>query len=407
MVSRLIKTEEDYKLALKRIEALMDAQAGSPEADELELLSTLVEMYEERHFPMDRPDPVDAVKFRMEQLGLRPRDLIPFLGSRSKVSEVLNRKKPLSLTMMRNLHKGLGIPAEVLLQGQEAKFPDDVPGADCSKFPLEEMAKRGWIPKIRGLRDKCEELLRGFIARAGGFESVAGAFFRGTRSVRLNAKADRYAIAAWCLRVIELGQAIPLKGVYLKGSLTPAFLREITRLSYFENGPLLAREYLEKSGIGMIVLSRLPKTYLDGAALLLPGGSPVVGLTLRYDRLDHFWFCLVHELAHIAKHLTTEERIIVDDLDLWKHEAHAGNGIEKEADDLAMESMIPRKYWEQIRSWNIPTTADVVALSEKLRIHPSIVAGRVRFERRNYKLLSKLVGHGKVRELFPEYRKDP
>lgn len=406
MVSRLIKTEEDYSLALKRIEALMDAKAGSPEADELELLSTLVEMYEERHFPMDFPDPVDAVKFRMEQMGLRPRDLIPFLGSRSKVSEVLNRKKPLSLTMMRNLHKGLGIPADVLLQKPEAEFPEEVEGLDCSKFPMAEMAKRGWIPNVRDLGEKCEELVRGFIARAGGFEPVAGAFFRGSRSARLSAKADRYAVAAWSLRVIELGQAISFRGNYRKGSLSPAFMREVTRLSYFENGPLLAREYLQKHGIGMIVLSHLPKTYLDGAALLLPGGNPVVGLTLRYDRLDHFWFCLLHELGHVARHLSADEQIIVDDLDL-RDDTHVGDGVEKEADDLAMESMIPKKYWDQIKFWNIPSRADILALSEKLRIHPAIVAGRVRFERRNYKLLSNLVGRGKVRELFPEYRQDP
>jgi HTH-type transcriptional regulator/antitoxin HigA len=405
MVTRLIKTEADYEHALKRIEALMDAQGGSPEADELELLSTLVEMYEERHFPMDRPDPVDAVKFRMEQLGLRPRDLIPFLGSRSKVSEILNRKKPLSLTMMRNLHKGLGIPAEVLLQKPEAEFPEEMEGLDCSKFPLTEMVKRGWIPKVRDLGDKCEELISGFIARAGGFEPVAGAFFRGSRSARLSAKADRYSVAAWCLRVIELGQAIPFKGNYRRGTLSPAFLREVTRLSYFENGPLLAREYLQKHGVGMIVLSHLPKTYLDGTALLLPDGKPVVGLTLRYDRLDHFWFCLLHELAHVARHLSAEEQIIVDDMDL-REDTHVGSGVEKEADDLAMESMIPRKYWDQIKSSTPPNTAEVVALSEKLRIHPAIVAGRVRFEHRNYKLLSNLVGHGKVRELFPEYRED-
>lgn len=169
----------------------------------------------------------------------------------------------------------------------------------------------------------------------------------------------------------------------------------------------MAREYLQKHGIGLIVLSHLPKTYLDGAALLLPGGSPVVGLTLRYDRLDHFWFCLLHELAHIARHLNPEEQIIVDDFDLRKHGAQSGSGIEKEADELALEVMIPRKYWDQIKSWNTPTTADVVVLSEKLRIHPSIVAGRVRFERGNYKLLSNLVGHGEVRKLFPEYRQDP
>ena len=123
MINRLIKTEEDYTLALKRIEALMDAEANTPEADELELLATLVEMYEEKHYPIDLPDPVEAIRFRMEQLGLKQQDLIPFMGSRSKVSEVMNRKKSLTLSMMRGLNRGLGIPAEVLLREPEAGFP--------------------------------------------------------------------------------------------------------------------------------------------------------------------------------------------------------------------------------------------------------------------------------------------
>jgi HTH-type transcriptional regulator/antitoxin HigA len=106
MIKKLIKTKEDYTLALSRIDELMDAKAGTPEADELELLATLVELYEEKQYPIGMPDPVDAIKFRMEQLGLKQQALVPFLGSRSKVSEVLNRKRPLTLAMMRSLHKG-------------------------------------------------------------------------------------------------------------------------------------------------------------------------------------------------------------------------------------------------------------------------------------------------------------
>ena len=104
MLNRLIKTEKDYNLALSRIEELMDAQKNTPEADELELLAALVEMYEDEHYPMDLPDPVDALKFRMEQLGLNQQGLVPFIGSRSKVSEVLNRKKPLTLAMFSSVN---------------------------------------------------------------------------------------------------------------------------------------------------------------------------------------------------------------------------------------------------------------------------------------------------------------
>ena len=120
---RLIKTDDEYQAALTELEDLMDAALGSEEEEWLELLSLLIEKYEEEHFPMPLPDPVEAIKFRMEAAGLTPKDLIPFIGSQSKVSEVLNRKRSLSISMIRNLHQGLGIPAEVLIQATDASAP--------------------------------------------------------------------------------------------------------------------------------------------------------------------------------------------------------------------------------------------------------------------------------------------
>src|SRR4030067_74383 len=112
MIQKVIKTEEDYHFALDRIDKLMDARPGTPEFDELELLSTLVEIYEDKNYPINMRDPVSAIKFRMEQLGLNQQDLVAFMGSRSKVSEILNRKRTLTLSMIRALSKGLGIPSD-------------------------------------------------------------------------------------------------------------------------------------------------------------------------------------------------------------------------------------------------------------------------------------------------------
>lgn len=125
MKVKLIKNEADYAVALDRIEALFAALPGTPESDELELLVHLVETYEARTWPIAPPDPVSAIRFRMEQAGLRQTDLVPYIGSKSKVSEVLNGKRPLSLSMIRNLSKGLGIPASVLLQ-ETRTAPADV-----------------------------------------------------------------------------------------------------------------------------------------------------------------------------------------------------------------------------------------------------------------------------------------
>lgn len=120
MKAKVIRTRTEYAAALARIETLMDAEANTRRGDELELLSLLVHDYEEKKFPIDKPDPVAAIRFRMEQQGLAPRDLVPLLGSRSRVSEVLSRRRSLSLNMIRALVVGLRIPAELLL-GETAK----------------------------------------------------------------------------------------------------------------------------------------------------------------------------------------------------------------------------------------------------------------------------------------------
>jgi HTH-type transcriptional regulator / antitoxin HigA len=112
---RPIRTDKDHAAALRRIESLMDAEPGTAAMDELDVLATLVEAYEDRHFPMDEPDPVEAIRFRMEQMGLTRRDLERFIGPRGRVSEVLNRQRPLSLRMIRTLHRELKIPLESLI----------------------------------------------------------------------------------------------------------------------------------------------------------------------------------------------------------------------------------------------------------------------------------------------------
>lgn len=115
MKVRVIKTEEENNTALARIEELMEHEPTSAVTDELELLATLVGLYEDKVYPTPSVEPTDAIRFRMEQQGLKQKDLIPYIGCKSKVSEVLSGKRSLSLSMIRNLHEGLGIPLEVLL----------------------------------------------------------------------------------------------------------------------------------------------------------------------------------------------------------------------------------------------------------------------------------------------------
>lgn len=116
MKPKIIKTKAQYDVTLARIEQIFDAKPGTPKGDELELLLLLVETYEDQEYAIDLPDPIAALRFRMEQQGLTPKDLVPYIGSKSKVSEVLSRQRPLSLAMIRRLVSGLHFPAEVALQ---------------------------------------------------------------------------------------------------------------------------------------------------------------------------------------------------------------------------------------------------------------------------------------------------
>ncbi|MCI0684324.1 MAG: hypothetical protein L0Y71_19615 [Gemmataceae bacterium] len=116
MKPKIIKTEAQYQAALARIEKIFDAKPGTPKGDELELLLLLVETYEASAYPVDLPDPITALRFRMEQQGLKPKDLIPYIGSKSKVSEVLSGQRALSLTMIRKLVAGLHLPPDVALR---------------------------------------------------------------------------------------------------------------------------------------------------------------------------------------------------------------------------------------------------------------------------------------------------
>ena len=111
-----IRTKKDYEASLDEVERLWGAKLGTPEGDRLDVLATLIEAYENAHYSMDPPDPIEAIKFRMEQQGLTRKDLEPLIGSRTRVAEVLNRKRNLSIGMIRRLHERLGIPAEVLIQ---------------------------------------------------------------------------------------------------------------------------------------------------------------------------------------------------------------------------------------------------------------------------------------------------
>jgi len=398
MELKVIKTENEYRAALSALENLphLDPDSGTEEATRLELLSLIVRDYESRHYSFASPDPVEAIKFRMEQQGLSQRDLVSYIGSRSKVSEILSRKRPLTLSMIRALHESLGIPAEALLP-KTTPLVDEELKADWSRFPLKIMVKRGWIVTDPAeIEAKGPELLEQFLSPLKGTALIS--LHRRSKHVRSGREMDRYALTAWTVRVLTRAFEYSSSATYKPETITPEFMREVAKLSWSETGPCLAREFLKKYGVTVIVEPHLPRTYLDGACLMTPKDrKPVIGLTLRYDRLDNFWYSLMHELAHVARHLDVNKSFY-DDFDTEsKHD-----NLEKEADELAGEALIPGNEWEQSPAKLVPSPQAVQRLADRLGIHPAIIAGRVRHERKNFRLLNQLVGNGKVRQLFPE-----
>ena len=189
-----IRTEADYDAALARIEGLFHAQVGTPESDELDILVTLVERYENEHHPIGFPTAIGAIEFCMDQRGLSQRDLVPYIGSRAKVSEVLSGKRAITMAMARALHKHLGIPADILLQEPGASLDSTFDQIDPRRFPLKTMVKRGWLPNVPDLVDRAEELIAGLIERAGGWEVAAAPLYRKGDHRRINAKTDEYSL---------------------------------------------------------------------------------------------------------------------------------------------------------------------------------------------------------------------
>ena len=229
---KVIKSKAEYEAALAEIDKLLAANPapGSDQADALEVVAVLLEEYESRTVDLGTPDPIEAIRFRMEQQGLRQRDLVPYIGSRSKVSEVLARKRPLTLSMIRALHSGLGVPSDVLLQERDpsALEESDIP---WNQFPVREMVNRGWITTASvDLRDQAEDLLREFFEPLGGLAGV-GALYRKTDHVRAGRKMDRFALAAWTARVLLRALETPALGKYEQGRVDTAFMQEVARLS--------------------------------------------------------------------------------------------------------------------------------------------------------------------------------
>ena len=265
------------------------------------------------------------------------------------------------------------------------------------QFPLKEMYRRNWFEGFSGSLDEAmanaEELVKEFV-KGGSLDKPVRAAAR--QRVRSGGSVNWYALLAWQCRVIALAKKEKLTNKYNHRTITNDWLAELARLSCKEDGPKIAIKYLRNSGIRVVIESHLPQTHLDGAAFLLSDGSPVIGMTLRHDRLDNFWFVLFHELVHILKHLHKGDiESIFDDLD-----ANADD-IEQVADEQAGEILVPQGKWNTALARFVRSEDSIGDFASELGIHPAIVAGKIRREAKNYTILLDMVGRSEVRKLFP------
>jgi HTH-type transcriptional regulator/antitoxin HigA len=394
---RPVKTDQDYDSALSRIEDLWKAEPGTGEGDELEILLMLVTAYENENHPVPPPSPIEAIRFVMDQKDLKPSDLIPFIGSRPRVSEILNGKRNLTLKMIRCLHSKLGIPAEILIQ-EGSIFPNNGEAVNWDSFPVSEIVKRKWVTGFDP-KTQAEEIVRSLSALSSSddylSEKQIACFRKGNRS---NEKNDFYSLQTWILGVLYEADKIELPIRYKENELDSTFISKVAQFSVVEKGPLVVKDFLLSKGIKMVIVPHLKKTYLDGGVLIDKNGTPIIALSLRYDRIDNFWFTLSHEIAHLVLgHAHSKnDKCIIDDLDL----RDSLDENELDADKVAQDGLIPNDLWANHPARITRKVQDVVDLANKADVHPAIVAGRIRFENNNYRILNRQVGHKMIRKLF-------
>lgn len=266
-----------------------------------------------------------------------------------------------------------------------------------AQLPYKEMIKRKWFDVPHG--GNPVQMVKEYFLHAAGPQFATALHRKKMRSTNV---PNEYALLAWQARVLELARLKIDKGSLGAFALDDRWLPELVRLTKRGDGPARVRGLLAEQGIVLVVERHLPGSYLDGAAMLADGKTPVVGLTLRYDRLDNFWFVLMHELGHVFLHLFDGLRFDFFD----EGSASDNDAIETEADKFALDALIPEDLWDQCLSRFALSDEAVKIDAETIGIDPSIIAGRIRKECGNYSILNDLVGQGQVRSRLEEMSDD-
>lgn len=263
-----------------------------------------------------------------------------------------------------------------------------------------EMVRRKWLQLRGGGDDKVAE--RGHALFEFLFSHrehrPAFAMFKGRRLSSQRDLIEEVSTMAWIAHVTDRAQSHSHPVRFKPELLSDDFVHRLTKLSVLEDGPRKALTAVQDIGITVVAESGLPGMSVDGASFHSKQAGPVIALTLRHDRLDNFWFTLLHELGHIALHLTDpSDDVFVDSID---ENVGDEQEAEAEADAFAKDGLVPRDTWLRSDARRLGSESSVLLLAKQLGIHPSIVAGRIRYERREFRIFTDLVGIGRVRELI-------
>jgi HTH-type transcriptional regulator/antitoxin HigA len=260
------------------------------------------------------------------------------------------------------------------------------------------MKKRGYFGSVSLKKFDAVEALKRFFSSTGDLSQITGMLRKSNyRSFPLT---DKHALSAWAVRVLQKANKIKISRKYKHGIINPEFMQELSKLSAKENGPILAQEYLINKGIILVVEPHLSKTRLDGATIFIHKDHPIIGLTLRHDRLDNFWFTLMHEISHIVLHYNKDISLFYDELENIK--GFDIGIMEKEADELASESLVPAGKWEISPAKLVPSSLAATSLAKELGVHVAIIAGKIRYEGKKWHYLNDIIGKEKVSKYFPK-----
>lgn len=327
-----------------------------------------------------------------ERLGLKPQQIQRY---------EVNRYASASLARLSEVSDALGLDLSIIPNVQK-----DGSNASSASFDMEfdksiikEAVKRQWISHSSD--ERIQDVSRIFYTWFSGLERLSSGSALHKRSFRRTSTLHAQSLCAWEARILEKGHKSRPQAIFSL-SCQADLLGELREVSCSKSKLNTLPDLLGSYGISIAFERHLPKTYVDGAAFWMEEGYPLVGMSLRYDRLDNFWFVLMHELAHIFLHMHGNDNghFVDEELEFDSPlEGSDKNQQEIEANEFALAALIPSEIWENSLIRFAQTEDEVVAFANRCKVSPSVVAGRLRRER-GYQVFTNLIGQGEVRNVF-------